>query len=221
MSGRCPFAPRRAFLAALAGLVAAAGAPSIGRAGSAQGAEPFRGEHQGGIATPQQSHSDFAALDLVAKQRGQVVALLRSWTDAAARMTQGQAAAPIGTDPSAPAGDSGEALGLGASRLTITFGFGAGLFIKDGQDRYGLASRRPAALVDMPGFHGDQLIEDHTGGDLSIQACADDPQDAADRQWRCEAAMGADRIPPGVRPWRDATQPHGLQGWHAKSKIPG
>ena len=91
-------------------------------------------------------------------------------------MTQGQAAAPIGTDPSAPAGDSGEALGLGASRLTITFGFGAGLFIKDGQDRYGLAPRRPAALVDMPGFHGDQLIEDHTGGDLSIQACADDPQ---------------------------------------------
>jgi deferrochelatase/peroxidase EfeB len=176
LSGRCPFASRRAFLAAAGGLVAAAGAPRIARAASAQGAEPFRGEHQGGIATPQQGHSYFAALDLVAKQRGDVVALLRSWTDAAARMAQGQAATPIGADPSVPAGDSGEALGLGASRLTITFGFGAGLFIKDGQDRYGLASRRPAALVDMPGFHGDQLIEDHTGGDLSIQACADDPQ---------------------------------------------
>ena len=67
-------------------------------------------------------------------------------------------------------------LDLAPSRLTITFGFGAGLFIKDGTDRYGLASRRPAALVDMPGFNGDQLVEERTGGDLSIQACADDPQ---------------------------------------------
>jgi deferrochelatase/peroxidase EfeB len=50
------------------------------------------------------------------------------------------------------------------------------VFIKDGVDRYGLASRRPDALVDMPAFNGDQLVEDRTGGDLSIQACADDHQ---------------------------------------------
>ena len=75
-----------------------------------------------------------------------------------------------------PAADSGDALGLPPSRLTVTFGFGAGLFSKDGNDRYGLGSRRPDALVDMPAFNGDQLVEAHTGGDLSIQACADDPQ---------------------------------------------
>ena len=51
-----------------------------------------------------------------------------------------------------------------------------GLFVKDGKDRYGLANHRPEALVDMPRFVGDQLVEAHTGGDLSIQACADDPQ---------------------------------------------
>ncbi len=72
--------------------------------------------------------------------------------------------------------DSGDALGLSPSRLTVTFGFGAGLFVKDGKDRYGLSSERPAALVDMPRFNGDQMIEGRTGGDLSIQACADDPQ---------------------------------------------
>jgi deferrochelatase/peroxidase EfeB len=80
-------------------------------------------------------------------------------------MTEGKA------DP-----DSGEALGLPPSHLTVTFGFGAGLFVKDGKDRYGLASLRPAALVDMPTFNGDQLVAEKSGGDISVQACADDPQ---------------------------------------------
>ena len=38
-----------------------------------------------------------------------------------------------------PALDTGEAVGLNPSRLTITFGFGPELFVLDGQDRYGLA----------------------------------------------------------------------------------
>jgi deferrochelatase/peroxidase EfeB len=58
----------------------------------------------------------------------------------------------------------------------VTFGFGAGLFVKDGKDRYGLAALRPEALVDLPAFPGDQLVAAGTGGDLSVQACADDPQ---------------------------------------------
>jgi deferrochelatase/peroxidase EfeB len=78
--------------------------------------------------------------------------------------------------PSVLAADSGETLGLTAARLTITFGFGAGIFIKDGKDRYGLAARRPEALVDMPTFPGDQFVEERAGGDLAVQACADNPQ---------------------------------------------
>jgi deferrochelatase/peroxidase EfeB len=135
-----------------------------------------RREHQGGIVTPQQKHTYFAAFDVAAKQAGEVAALLRTWTEAAARMTAAETAAPLGTDLSVPAADSGEAFGLPAARLTLTFGFGRGLFIKDGKDRFGLAAQRPAALVDLPRFNGDQLIEARTGGDLSIQACADDPQ---------------------------------------------
>ena len=162
--------------------------------------EPFWGPHQGGILTPAQTQTYFASFDLVTTQRDDVAKLLQAWTSASARMTEGQTAQPLegGFKPVAPgsggdkqskddgayekpdwrtqAADSGDVLGLPPARLTVTFGFGGGLFIKDGKDRYGLASRRPEALVDMPRFAGDQLVEAHTGGDLSVQACADDPQ---------------------------------------------
>jgi deferrochelatase/peroxidase EfeB len=176
LTARCPVASRRGLLAAAGGLLAATTAPRVANATLEPAYEPFWGEHQAGIVTPAQRHSYFAALDLTTKKPADVVALLRSWTEAAARMTAGDTAQPLGADPSVPAGDSGETLGLQPSRLTVTFGFGVGLFSKDATDRYGLASRRPTALVDMPAFNGDQLVEAHTGGDLSIQACTDDQQ---------------------------------------------
>ncbi len=191
MTGRCPFASRRAFLGGAGTLAAAAGAAGMGAAraqpaakgistqGQSQGrdvAEPFWGEHQAGILTAQQNHTYFAAFDLVSDRAGDVVKLLQAWTAAAARMATAQTAAPLGADTSVAAADSGEALGLAPSRLTVTFGFGPGLFEKGGHDRYGLAAQRPAALEDLPVFHGDQLEPARTGGDLSVQACADDPQ---------------------------------------------
>jgi len=176
---------RRGFLAAAAGLAVAG--PSVAKAAPAPSApeadppgqsavEPFFGRHQNGIATAVQSYTFFAALDLAAKKPGDVVDLLRDWTAAAARLMQGDTAQPIGSDVSTAAPDSGEALDLGPARLTLTFGFGPGLFVKEGNDRYGWAASRPAGLVDLPRFNGDQLQPSHTGGDLSIQACADDPQ---------------------------------------------
>lgn len=187
---RCPFGPagpgtpgearpsRRFFLAA-AGLLAAAkaGPAAAGNQDSETPlTEPFHGPHQGGIATPQQRHTYFAAFDLVAKTRGDVISLLRTWTNASARMALGQTAQPLGENLTIPAPDGGTALGLAPARLTLTFGFGAGLFIKDGKDRYELAGKRPSALVDLPKFNGDQLEPARCGGDLSVQACADDPQ---------------------------------------------
>ena len=67
-------------------------------------------------------------------------------------------------------------MGLNPSRLTLTFGFGPDLFTLEGQDRYGLAAKRPAALVDLPVFNGDQLVAGQCGGALCVQACANDPQ---------------------------------------------
>jgi len=116
------------------------------------------------------------AFDLTAAKPAEVVDLLRDWTQGAARLTAGRTARPFGEDLDAPGADSAEALGLGQARLTVTFGFGAGLFTKDGVDRYGVGSQRPEALIDLPRFDGDQLVPAATGGDLSVQACADDPQ---------------------------------------------
>jgi deferrochelatase/peroxidase EfeB len=178
----CPFDPagvrpsRRLLLAAAGGLLAAAGAKRPAAADVQPGVEPFHGAHQAGIATPQQTHLYFAAFDLVAKKREDVVAMLRAWTAAAARLAAGQTASASEADPGQPAPDGGAALGLAAQRLTLTFGFGAGLFTKDGRDRYGLAALRPEALVDLPKFNGDQLDPQRCGGDLCVQACADDPQ---------------------------------------------
>ncbi len=199
MSG-CPFsgnyaapgASRRGVLGAALGLAGALGGAAGGaRAAAAQGAPPliktdalqderrlpFHGPHQNGIVTPIQAHSTFAAFDVVAQDAAALPALMQAWTEAAARLTQG---APLGVhdDPAQPPGDSGDVLGLPPNRLTLTFGFGQTLFEKDGADRFGLAARRPDAFVDLPRFPGDQLVPERTGGDLSVQACSDDPQAA-------------------------------------------
>ena len=137
--------------------------------------EPFHGPHQAGITTPAQKHLYFAAFDIITDKRAEVESLLRRWSEAAARMTAGLPLAGEEAVDQAPL-DSSEAEGLGPQRLTLTIGFGAGLFVKDGTDRFGLAARRPEALIDLPHFNGDQLLPEKTGGDLCVQACADNAQ---------------------------------------------
>ncbi|GAA4087627.1 MULTISPECIES: iron uptake transporter deferrochelatase/peroxidase subunit [Actinomadura] len=141
-------------------------------------AVPFYGTHQAGIATPVQDRLHFAAFDVTTDDRQALISLLREWTRAAARMTAGEPVGEgaVGGLPEAPPDDTGEALGLRPSRLTLTVGFGPTLFTKDGKDRFGLAARRPAALIDLPPFPGDALDPARGGGDLCVQACADDPQ---------------------------------------------
>jgi deferrochelatase/peroxidase EfeB len=56
-------------------------------------------------------------------------------------------------------------------------GFGATLFRDaQGRDRFGLAARSPAALAELPKFPGDAIEPAISGGDLCVQACANDPQ---------------------------------------------
>jgi deferrochelatase/peroxidase EfeB len=94
---------------------------------------------------------------------------------AAAKMVRGELVGPVRTRNHPPA-DTGEAIGLPPSRLTVTFGFGPTLFDNNGQDRFGLRGRRPAPLVQLPAFLGDALQPEISGGDLGIQVCADNPQ---------------------------------------------
>jgi len=140
---------------------------------------PFYGQHQAGIVTPAQDRLHFAAFDMVSEDRADLVSLLQDWTVAAARMTQGRDAGPFGATSGpydAPPDDTGEALGLPPSRLTITVGLGPSLFTVGGHDRYGLAGRQPVALRRLPHFPGDNLEAERSDGDLCIQACSDDPQ---------------------------------------------
>ncbi|WP_344298941.1 iron uptake transporter deferrochelatase/peroxidase subunit [Sinomonas flava] len=178
------------------GLLTAAGATGAGAAGLALGWAghgaalaapasavediiPFHGEHQAGIVTPAQDRLHFAAFDVVTDDRAALVKLLQDWTAAAEALTAGRETGSTGATgghPAAPPEDTGEALGLSASRLTLTFGFGPSLFARDGAPRFGLEGRRPAALAELPHFPGDALEPTRTGGDLMVQACADDPQ---------------------------------------------
>ncbi|MEU4347423.1 iron uptake transporter deferrochelatase/peroxidase subunit [Streptomyces sp. NPDC023838] len=138
-------------------------------------AVPFYGAHQAGIATAVQDRLHFAAFDVTTKDRAELVQLLKDWTAAAARMTAGQTVGEgaYGGLAEAPPDDTGEALGLKPSRLTLTVGFGPSLFAKG---RFGLEGKRPEALVDIEKFPHDNLDPARSDGDLCVQACADDPQ---------------------------------------------
>jgi deferrochelatase/peroxidase EfeB len=162
--------------AALAGIGGAAGLVGCSAEAPPTPANviPFRGPIQAGIVTPAQDRLHFVALDLTSTDRAAVRTLLQKWTNAAERMTVGAEAAPGGAvnlNPEAPPSDTGEALGLPAASLTLTFGVGAGFF-----DKLGMAAQKPAGLAELPVFTGDQLDPALSGGDLCIQACADDPQ---------------------------------------------
>ncbi|QMU97934.1 deferrochelatase/peroxidase EfeB [Microbacterium esteraromaticum] len=140
----------------------------------------FFGVHQAGITTPVQEHLHFAAFDMMPRSsREDLVELLQDWTYAASRLTQGlevSATGAVGGPAQSPPDDTGEALGLPASALTITFGFGPRLFENEDGDRYGILDRRPPQLQPLPAFLGDDLDPGQSGGDLCIQVCADDPQ---------------------------------------------
>ena len=179
---------RRALLGAFgAGAVVVAGAGAAGAAiitreqspDPASLTYPFYGPTQQGVTTPMQDTLHFASLDMTTDSREALIAMLKSWTLAAAAMTQGQPVGRFGTEGiyDAPPSDTGEALGLPPSGLTITFGFGPTLFrTADGIDRFGLASQQPATLHKLPRFPRDTLNPAISNGDLCIQACANNPQ---------------------------------------------
>lgn len=161
-------------------LVSAATADS-GDASASAASYAFYGTHQAGIVTPAQDRLHFAAFDMrEGASRDDLIELLSDWTVAAEALTAGRDIGEFGAasgNYDAPPEDTGEAQGLHASGLTITVGFGPTLFEStSGVDRFGIGSRRPAELVELPHFPGDMLEEARGGGDLCIQACADDPQ---------------------------------------------
>ena len=135
--------------------------------------EFYTGTHQAGIETEPQRHCVYMTFDLTTTSVQDLQVLLARWSAGIAQMMAGR---PVGTvDPdrsSAVPQDTGEAYDLGPSSLTVTVGLGPGVF----DHRFGLAAKRPKLLADLPTLPSDALKPELTGGDLSLQACADDPQ---------------------------------------------
>lgn len=143
-------------------------------------AYPFYGQHQAGIVTPAQDRMHFAAFDLAPDlDRDGLIELLRDWTYAASRLTQGleiSVSGAFGGGALMPPDDTGEAVDISPAGLTITFGFGRSLFAVDAGDRFGLARHVPGDFTPLPKMVNDFIDPEISNGDLCIQACADDPQ---------------------------------------------
>jgi deferrochelatase/peroxidase EfeB len=149
------------------------GQESAEASGEGTGSVPFYGEHQAGIDTPAQDRLFFASFDLQSESPAELRELMREWSRAAAEMSAGEMIGDVNDLEPAPPDDTGETVGHLASNLTITFGFGPGLFEKRG---LGLGAKRPAALREIPPLPADELNELESGGDICVQACSDDPQ---------------------------------------------
>lgn len=120
----------------------------------------FRGVHQAGITTPPQAQAALVSFDLRdGIDREALQRLMRIWTDDIERLTEG-AEGLADTEPE---------LAVFPARLTVTVGFGAGVF-----EAAELQTQRPTWLEPLPAFGIDQLQDRWNGGDVVLQVCGDD-----------------------------------------------
>ena len=131
----------------------------------------FYGKHQAGITTPMQKNIYFVVLDLRTTDKTDVIQLFKDWTDYSQKLVNGDLVKKDGSNALLPPSDTGETVGLNPYRLTLTFGVSASFLTKLGLDK-----KRPKLFRDLPAFPKEQLREQYTGGDIVIQACADDEQ---------------------------------------------
>ena len=131
----------------------------------------FYGKHQAGITTPMQKNIYFVVLDLRTTDKNELIQLFKDWTDYSEKLVNGDLVKKDGSNALLPPSDTGETVGLNPYRLTLTFGVSASFLTK-----LGLEKKRPKLFRDLPAFPKEQLREQYTGGDIFIQACADDEQ---------------------------------------------
>lgn len=133
----------------------------------------FYDKYQSGILTKEPEHVYFVSLNCVAKSKNELKEMFQLWTKQSVELMNGRLVEPYRTNTLLPPTDTGEATGLNASHLTLTFGVGPSLFEKK---ELKLQEMKPKELEDLPHFPKDQLDPHYVGGDICIQACADDPQ---------------------------------------------
>ena len=132
---------------------------------------PFYGKCQSGITTPIQRQVYFAVLDLATEDLETIRGIFKSWTTYIARMMQGELVEAYKSNTMLPPTDTGEAVGMGTERLTITVGVSPSFL-----EKLNLTGKKLPELEEIPKFARDQLQKAFTGGDICIQACAEDAQ---------------------------------------------
>ena len=164
-------------IGALGGALAIAGGCPVAHAAKPGGAvaansrmetQPFYGEHQAGVLTPQQASMMLVAFDVLAADKTDLERLFRLLTQRIAFLTTG-GPAPDTPNPRLPPMDSG-ILGayIAPDNLTMTLSVGESLF----DMRFGLADKAPRKLQKMTRFPNDSLDAALCHGDLLLQICA-------------------------------------------------
>ncbi|WP_370457876.1 Dyp-type peroxidase [Actinoplanes sp. OR16] len=164
----------------VAGLgVVGSGAPAYAEGNVGAASVGFHGPRQAGIAEDPPAHASFVAFTLAkGTDRTALGRMLRLLSDDASRLTRGVSAL----------GDTDGTLAVLPARLTVTFGFGPGLY---------RAAGLPSPVADLPSFRIDRLQDRWSGGDLLLQICADDPLTVA----HCQRMMIKDGRPFGTVRW--------------------
>ena len=137
---------------------------------------PFYGAHQAGITTPAQDRLAFASFDLTLTTQAELRDLLRTWSEAAAKLTTGSALGPAREPPAAASRRHRRGRGAACRRSDRSRSASARTCsrrtapIGSAWRRGGRARCRP--LGPLP---GEELDPTRSNGDICVQACAADP----------------------------------------------
>ena len=124
---------------------------------------PFRGAHQRGVALPPAEQGLLAAFSVTADDRDELRDTLRALSIESERIISGERYEE--RDPAYPPLHTGTVGNPSpAADLSVVVSVGASLF----DDRYGLADRKPRALVRMPFLANDRLDPERSHGDVLL-----------------------------------------------------
>ncbi|CQJ56295.1 iron uptake transporter deferrochelatase/peroxidase subunit [Yersinia rohdei] len=129
--------------------------------------QPFYGQHQAGVLTPQQAAMMLVAFDVLATDKAALTRLFTLLTTRIAFLTTGGKAPSV--NAKLPPLDSG-IMGpeIYPDNLTITVSVGDSLF----DERFGLQGHKPLRLQKMTRFPNDSLDAALCHGDILLQICA-------------------------------------------------
>lgn len=129
--------------------------------------QPFYGQYQSGITTPQQAAMMLVAFDILATNKADLTRLFKLLTERCVFLMQG--GQPVQVDNKLPPLDSGiMGTQIYPDNLTITVSVGNALF----DERFGLSGFKPKHLQQMTKFPNDSLDAKWCHGDLLLQICA-------------------------------------------------